>query len=138
MIIINNTLFVTGNAVANSIKVAATIRYNPSTGDSIWVRKETGIYPMVHLMILNASIRVGYEYISGTPYNNQLTMGGPMTIKYSSSGGLVWLIKYEGLGRSTNLQLDNLRNIFICGLFAPAGYILIKLILTRFRNNIFI
>ena len=101
------------------------LRYNPSTGDSIWVRRDTGIYSngSSNDICLDSS---GYVYISGSTYNNQLTMGGPMTIKYSSSGGLVWLIKYEGLGRSTNLQLDNLRNIFICGPFAPAGYILIK------------
>ncbi len=48
-----------------------------------------------------------------------------MSIKYSSNGNRIWLITYEGPGRATHLQLDNLRNIYICGPFIP-GYILIK------------
>ncbi len=42
---INNTLFVTGNTKVYDVYVAATIRFNPSTGDSIWVKRDTGIYP---------------------------------------------------------------------------------------------
>ncbi len=122
---INNALFVTGNAMANGIKVAATLRYNPSTGDSIWVKKDTGIYSNGSSNDINVDSS-GNIYITGSTYNNQLTMGGPMTIKYSSNGIIIWLVKYEGPGRAIFLQLDNLRNIYICGPFSPAGYILIK------------
>ncbi len=120
----NNALYVTGNAVANDIRVAATIRYNTFTGDSIWVKKDTGIYSngSANDMVVDSS---GYIYITGSTANIPPTMGGPMTIKYSANGNIVWLVTYEGPGRATNLQLDNLRNIYICGPFIP-GYILIK------------
>jgi len=131
---INNALFVTGGAVANGVGVAATLKYNTLTGDSVWVRRDTGIYRNGEARDIIVDT-LGNAYISGTTSNSGSGAAVDiLTIKYSATGDLVWQVYYNGsfndldLGRA--ISIDNTSNVYILGYskssFQIIDYVLIK------------
>ncbi|MBZ0202703.1 MAG: T9SS type A sorting domain-containing protein [Ignavibacteria bacterium] len=131
---INNALFVTGGAVTNGIQMATTIKYNPSTGDSVWVRRDTG--PYTHGDARDVKMDTsGNIYLAGVSSNPG--SGAPvdiLTLRYSPQGVPIWIVTYNGsfngidIGRS--LDLDNLNNVYVLGTsqngFQLSDYVLIK------------
>jgi Secretion system C-terminal sorting domain len=127
----NNVLFVTGNAHANGINVAATIKYNASTGDSVWVRRynESAGGSGAGDIKVDTS---GNAYITGGIPNG--STGDVLTLKYSPAGNVVWFVTYNGPYNGADgghaLELDNLNNIYVLGTsqsgFQVGDYIVIK------------
>jgi hypothetical protein len=116
---INNALYVTGGAIVNGTGVAATINYNPLTGDTIWVKTDTGIYNGGRARDINLDSS-GNIYITGETYNFPSYVPYDIfTERYSMAGNQVWRIIYNGsfngldIGRA--LGLDALNNVYVLG-----------------------
>jgi hypothetical protein len=116
---INNALFVTGGAVANGMGVAATIKYNSLTGDTVWVRRDTGNYNGGNSkdIVLDST---GNVYIAGDTYNfPSYVPYDILTVKYSSVGNQIWRMSYNGsfngldIGRALGLDVSN--NVYVLG-----------------------
>jgi hypothetical protein len=114
----NNALYVTGTAPVNNSRGMTTIKYNILSGDSVWVRRDTGVYAKANAndLIIDS---LGNIYVTGSTYNVQVTMGGPLTIKYLPNSNVAWSANFEGPGRSITVKLDNSANVYICGPFQP-------------------
>lgn len=115
---VNNSLMVTGGASTNGVQMATTLKYNLITGDSIWVRKDTGTFSRAN----NSAICVdssGFCYTTGGSYNLGLSPFDIMSRKYSSLGNPIWSIMYNGpfngIDYGIDLGLDKLRNIYVLG-----------------------
>lgn len=113
---IYNVLFVTGGATTNGIQVATTIKYNVMTGDSIWVKKDSGSYSRAN----NSSIIVdssGFIYTTGGTYNLGLFPFDIITRKYTEQGNAVWTMTYNGpfngIDYGLDVALDIFRNVYI-------------------------
>ena len=130
---INNAIFVTGNSqLSGGTTYGATIKYNASNGDSIWVIR----YGMINYIsgfndiMLDSS---GNSYVTGGsgPYNST---GDVLTIKYSPQGNQIWSITYNGPFNGGDgavaLKLDNANNVYVMGYSFSSSqmidYILIK------------
>lgn len=126
---INNSVFITGTSPTTSTSVCATIKYNSVTGDSTWVRRDTGIYRYGNSNDIKVD-NLGCSYITGITGNTGT--GAPvdiLTIKYTSQGSMNWLVTYNGalngldIGRS--IELDSLNNVYVCGV-SNGDYVIIK------------
>jgi hypothetical protein len=131
---INNALFVTGAAVINGVQMATTIKYNIITGDSIWVKKDTGAYKYGDARAIKVDT-IGNIYVSGV--SSSTGSGAPvdiLTIKYSQTGVRNWLMtyngSYNGLDIGKDLGIDIFNNIYVLGTsqsgFQMSDYVLIK------------
>ncbi len=131
---INNALIVTGGAVTNGVQMATTIKYNSLTGDSIWVRKDTGTYKYGDARAIKIDT-IGNIYVTGVC--SSTGSGAPvdiLTIKYSQTGVRNWLMTYNGpyngLDIGKDLGLDKFNNIYVLGTsqsgFQLSDYALIK------------
>ncbi len=131
---INNALFVTGGAVTNGVGVAATIKYNPTTGDSLWVRKDTSNYRNAGASDIKID-SLSNSYITGS--SNNIPPGvdvDAFIIKYSSLGIKQWSIIYNGpfngWDGGKSIALDYQNNILVVGTsqsgFQLSDYVLIK------------
>lgn len=113
---INNALLVTGGAVTNGIQMATTIKYNLASGDSVWIRRDTGTYSRANnsAIIVDSS---GYCYVTGGTYNLGLFPFDIMTRKYSGLGNTIWYVTYNGpfngIDYGVDLALDNFRNVYV-------------------------
>lgn len=130
----NNSFYVTGGAVVNGFPKAVTIKYNTATGDSIWIKRDSGNNNGGG----GRDIKVdssGNVYITGATYNypsyNPYEI---ITFKYSFQSNPVWFITYNygsytGLDNGLSFELrDN--NIYVLGTsqsgFQMSDYVLIK------------
>lgn len=133
---IHNFVFVTGGIPGyNNRGECATIKYSALTGDSVWVKRDTGIYSNGGATDIKID-STGNAYVVGDTYN--VGSGAPMdilTIKYSQQGNLVWMTTYNGLANGLDigraLEKDNLNNIYVCGtsagiLYQEGDYVVIK------------
>lgn len=130
----NNSVFVTGSAVTNSYQMATTIKYNTLTGDSLWVRKDTGTYKYGDARDIKIDTS-GNLYITGV--SSGTGSGAPvdiLSIKYSQQGVRNWLVTYNGpfngLDIGKDLELDNSNNVYVLGTSQSSSlisdYVLIK------------
>jgi len=115
----NNALYVTGAAIFNGKGVAATIKYNSNTGDTVWVKLDSGSYSRAssRQIILDSN---GNVYITGETYNfPSYVPYDILTIKYSQIGGELWRITFNGnfngldIGRIIGLDASN--NVYVLG-----------------------
>lgn len=116
---INNALLVTGRAVTNGIQMATTIKYNTATGDSIWVRKDTGTYDGAASRNISLDSS-GNIFIIGETYNfPSYVPYDILTVKYSPTGTQLWRITYNGnfngLDIGKVIGLDAYRNVYVLG-----------------------
>lgn len=127
----NNCLFVTGT---NGLQKATTIKYSISTGDSNWVRRDTGIYKNGSSIDITLD-NFGSIYIAGA--TNNIPPGSAidiLTIKYSTLGDKEWAVVFNGPFNGGDgakvLKLDTLNNVYVMGLsqsaFQMYDYIVIK------------
>jgi len=130
----NNSLYVTGGAVVNGLPKAVTIKYNTTTGDSLWVKKDSGnnngggskdikVDSSGNVYITGAT----YNYPSNNPY--EIT-----TFKYSFQSIPLWLMtynygSYNGWDNGLSLELGS-SCVFVLGTsqsgFQLSDYVLIK------------
>lgn len=131
---INNALFVTGGAVTNGVQMAATIRYNPSSGDSDWVKRDTANYRNAGASDIRVD-SLGNLYITGS--SNNIPPGGDVDVfsmKYTSIGTKLWSViyngPYNGWDGGKYIALDHQNNILVLGTsqsgFQLSDYVLIK------------
>jgi hypothetical protein len=116
---INNALYVTGGAVTNGVPMATTIRYNTLTGDSFWVKKNTGNYNGGGGSNVKVD-SIGNIYITGATYNYpSYSPYDIMTFKYSSQGDILWLVNYNGTfngwDNGKQIGFDNYNNVIVLG-----------------------
>ena len=121
----NNCVTVTGAISGSSNKTeCGTIKYNATTGDSIWIRRDTGTYSNAGASDIKTDA-FGYIYITGGTYTTPPSTGALLTTKYTSQGSTAWQVTYNGAGRGQAIGLDTSRNIYICGYYEN-NYIVIK------------
>jgi uncharacterized delta-60 repeat protein len=108
-------VYVTGDSYGNGYDFA-TIKYD-SNGDTVWLRRYDGGngQDFSRDLVLDDS---GNVYVTG--YIDGLgTFTDYATIKYSSSGNLLWESTYDGLGSGPDfavaLALDTSRNVYVTG-----------------------
>lgn len=112
----NNSLYATGGATTNGIQMAVTIKYNSLTGDSTWVRKDTGTYSRANSssIIIDS---IGNIYTTGGTYNLGLFPFDVITRKYSDQSNLLWSINYNGpfngIDYGIDLDFDSFRNVYV-------------------------
>jgi hypothetical protein len=118
----NGNVFVTGwtSAGSNQIDIV-TIRYNSSTGDTIWVKKysqpqEDKPYAMI--------ADNDFVYVTGWSFTN--SNRDIVTIKYNvSNGDEVWARKYNGSGNGGDyglaLDIDGSGNVYAGGRIDVGG-----------------
>ncbi len=116
---INNALFVTGSAVNNAIQMATTIKYNSVTGDSLWIRNDTGTYKYGDSRAIKIDA-LGNSYVTGV--SSSTGSGAPvdiMTLKYMNNGIRAWITTYNGpfggLDIGRDLALDTANNVYVLG-----------------------
>jgi hypothetical protein len=131
---IHNCLYVTGSSPNQYNSVCATIKYNSSTGDSIWVRRDTGTYKNASASDIEIDSS-GNIYITGA--TNNIPPGSAidiLSIKYSPQGNQEWLITYNGPQNDADaggvLEIDKQNNILVLGYSHSSSqivdYVLIK------------
>ena len=131
---IRNCIYVTGKSPGQYNSVCATISYNSSTGDSVWVRRDTGTYKNAGASDIDIDSS-GNIYITGA--TNNIPPGSAidiLSIKYSPQGNRVWLITYNGPFNGWDggkaIILDNTNNVYVLGTSQSGAqvtdYVLIK------------
>ncbi len=102
----------------------ATIKYSPG-GDELWVRRYTSQSVDIEEPKAIAGDIYGNIYITGTTTGFSSSYDY-MTIKYSSSGDLMWAKRYNGPGsinfdEPRGIVTDAAGNVFVTGLSAGTG-----------------
>lgn len=128
---IHNCVFVTGQGHASNQIFAITIKYDSHTGDSLWIRRDTGSYHYYGTNDIKVD-SLGNSYVTGSTYNVNFTMSAILTKQYDSQGFVIWQVSCDSgsfgaegaLGRQ--IALDNLNNVYICGLDQQLNFIVAK------------
>lgn len=115
---------------------AFLIKYNPVTGDSIWVRRysNNGLFASFGSVKID---RFDNIYVAGTFFYYQFpNIAGihALTAKYDSSGGLLWAVRYISSTINANdylsrLAVDSSANVYVTGatyVGTPSTYLTIK------------
>lgn len=111
----NGEVFVTGYTTDASINIV-TIKYDPASGDSLWVKKYSGQLEDKPTAIISDN---NFVYITGwsfSPPNNR----DIITIKYNAStGDTVYVKKYNGTGNGGDygwaIAFDGSGNAYVAG-----------------------
>jgi hypothetical protein len=111
-------VYVTGHSPGSGTSDdMTTIKYYPS-GDTAWVRRYNGPANDVDCGRALAVDGMGNVYVTGNSYDG-VTSDDYLTIKYNSSGDIVWQIKYNGPGDGGDyanaLAVDGTGNVYITG-----------------------
>jgi uncharacterized delta-60 repeat protein len=97
-----------------------TIKYN-SNGDTVWVRRYTGLGNYSDAARSIAVDGQGNVYVTGFSYSSS-TAYDYATIKYNSAGDTVWVRRYNGPGNyydfAYSLAIDVQGNVYVTGLSA--------------------
>ena len=116
---INNALYVTGSSIESGTGMATTIKYNVITGDSIWVKRDTGNYRMGRARDIKLDAN-GNIYLTGETYNYPFYIPYDIySVKYSINGNLIWRMTYNGsfngidIGKALCLDISN--NVYVLG-----------------------
>ncbi len=130
---ISGNVYVTGYSYGSGTELDyATIKYN-SSGDSVWVRRYNGPGNAGDFASSIAVDVSGNVYVTGNS-TGSITGRDYATIKYNSSGDLVWVERYSGPGnqydRATSISVDDSGNLYVTGYSTGSGtyydYVTIK------------
>jgi hypothetical protein len=111
-------VYVTGHSPGSTTNDdIATIKYYPN-GDTAWVRRYNGPANDVDCGNAIAVDSAGNVYVTGYSYD-PATSDNYLTIKYNSTGDMLWQIEYNGPGDGGDyvnaMTMDDLGNIYITG-----------------------
>ena len=129
----DGNVYVTGNSVGlNADYDYATIKYDP-LGNIKWVGRYDGSANDDDIAHAIAVDRSGNVYVTGTCTNSG-TGSDYVTIKYSPTGDVMWVKKYNGPGNGLDVAyamvVDDSTNVYITGLsegsFTGTDYAKIK------------
>lgn len=114
----NGNVYVTGNSMGlNTDYDYATVKYN-SVGDMIWVKRYDGSENDLDRINDIAVDRGGNVYVTGSCLNSG-TGFDYVTIKYSPTGGIIWVRKYNGSGNGSDaahsIAIDDSGNVYVTG-----------------------
>ncbi|MDD5530391.1 MAG: SBBP repeat-containing protein [bacterium] len=113
----SGNIYVTGwSDGLTSYRDYATIKYN-SSGDTLWVRRYNGVGNTDEEAKAIAVDKAGNVYVTG--FRHYPGTKDYMTIKYNSSGNLMWSQIYEGKSNyedePVGIVVDNLENAYVTG-----------------------
>ena len=115
---IHNFVFVSGY-LSNGFDYG-TVKYNTSTGDSLWFRRYHGSGG--YLGNSTNDIKIdgeGNAYVTGT-IHNAVTGNDIVTVKYSQQGNEVWVESYNDpnnlIDAAYSLMLDDSNSVYVNGL----------------------
>jgi len=111
---IHNAVFITGSVYFNNHREATLIKYNSNSGDSIWLRRNIGLYTNSAYNDVKID-STGNTYLTGVTFNLTGSGYGVMTTKYTMHGEIAWQIFYNGFGTGLELAIDKYKNIYVCG-----------------------
>jgi hypothetical protein len=124
-----NGVYVTGytrNRVTEDSSDFCTIKYDKTTGDTIWVRKYNGTARQCDEPYALAIDDSGNVYVTGRSEGTG-TGFDYLTIKYSSDGDSLWTARYNnyenGWDMAYAIAVDTNGNVYVTGeSYAPATY----------------
>ncbi len=124
-----NGVYVTGytrNRVVEDSSDFCTIKYDKTTGDTIWVRKYNGTASQCDEPYALAIDDSGNVYVTGRSEGTG-TGFDYLTIKYSSNGDSLWTARYNnyenGWDMAYAIAVDTNGNVYVTGeSYAPATY----------------
>src|SRR4030095_13425054 len=112
-------VYVTGTSSVSQSRDYVTIKYN-STGVHQWIQIYNGLANADDVVFAIAMDKFGNVYVTGTSYTGGQTGWDCITIKYSSSGVVRWIQRFNGssgagfdLGYS--IVIDDSANVYIAG-----------------------
>src|SRR5437868_5795639 len=92
------------------------IKYNPVTGDSVWVRRYNGSANGEDKPLAMISDNSGNVYITGFSFQPTRDI---ITLKYDASGALVWSSSYNGTNNGGDygfgIAVDGSGNVYVTG-----------------------
>jgi uncharacterized delta-60 repeat protein len=119
----SGNVYVTGESSNGTNMDYTTIKYN-SNGDTLWVRRYNGSGNSsddARTITLDGS---GNVYVSGRSVGNG-TGWDYATIKYSSDGDSLWVMRYNGSGNQedqvSGLAVDDFGNVYVTGVSYGSG-----------------
>jgi len=120
----SSNVYVTGYSTGSGTGAdITTIKYN-SAGTVQWVRRYNGPISGVDIARDIAIDSTGNVYVTGYSYGTG-TVNDYVTIKYSNTGVLQWVRRYNGPGNSSDsassIALDGSGNVFVTGQSTGSG-----------------
>jgi len=114
----SGNVYVTGRSLGNTSGYDyATIKYNPS-GDTLWIRRYNGTANDIDEAYAIAVDVLGNVYVTGES-NGAGTSIDYLTIKYNSSGDVIWTQRYNGpefaWDIAYSITVDDLGNAYVTG-----------------------
>ncbi len=120
----NGNIYVTGASTGrNSFLDIVTIKYRPN-GEVCWITRFNGPDNYDDIPAKLILDKKGNLYITGTTYyrRGMIVESDFVTLKYDTSGNLIWVVFYDGPGSSyydydqaVSLITDSLGNIYVIG-----------------------
>ncbi|HTY09085.1 MAG TPA: SBBP repeat-containing protein, partial [Candidatus Edwardsbacteria bacterium] len=114
--------------IYNSPDKFLIIKYNGSTGDTIWTRSFNGPANRGDQAFGCTIDNAGFLYVTGSYYDGSYTSS--QTIKYNKTNGdTVWVRRFRYTFKSCSAVgciVDRLGNLFVVGLYNSADFLTIK------------
>jgi uncharacterized delta-60 repeat protein len=110
-------VYVAGYSQITGNDDALLLKYNTS-GVLQWKIKYNGSANNHDRAVAMTIDNAGYIYITGYSYTNAAVSYDCITLKYNSSGLLLWEARYDYMGiidRGNNITVDNSGNVFVTG-----------------------
>ncbi|MFD2247615.1 T9SS type A sorting domain-containing protein [Pontibacter ruber] len=89
-----------------------TVRYNATTGEQLWVQRFNVEENVNDFAISVAVDAEGNSYVTGT---SEELFPRLTTVKYSPTGELLWVVKFEGLSWAQDIAVDNQGGVYVTG-----------------------
>ncbi len=115
----SGNVYVTGESYANTTSNSdfATVKYN-SSGVQQWVQRYNGTQNGSDRAVKVLVDAAGNVYVTGTTYSSSGYLDY-CTIKYNSSGTVLWIQKYNGTGNyednAKDMVVDGNGNVYVTG-----------------------
>ncbi len=112
-----------GQGIANSLDYV-TIKYDPSTGETLWVRYYDGPGYGSDYAYAIAVDGSGNAYVTGYDYGSR-TGNDYATVKYDANGNQQWVARYNGPGNGSDvaraIAVDGSGNAYVTGRSPGSG-----------------
>ena len=124
-------VYVTGNS--QSENCYTTIKYS-ETGQELWVKKFVLGYARGLKIAIDTNFNV---FVTGNVWQNN--KDDIVTLKYNSTGSLIWYARYGGLSNGNNdvsdIKIDYSQNIYVTGMTNDGGIYGFDYVLIKYNQN---